>query len=224
MKQDTITQSTQDYLKRIFELTKGGKSASTTDLAARLGFAPASVTGMLRKLSSAERPLVIYRKHRGASLTAEGEQAALEVIRHHRLLETWLVQTLGYTWDEVHEEACRLEHVISEDFEARIAAALGHPERDPHGDPIPSANLSLPKDSYLPLFSLRAGAKAIIRRVNDKDTALLRHLEELDLIPGTRISVIDFSSFDSNLTVQIHDRSPMVLGPVITSKIYVEVF
>ena len=128
-----LTQSTQDYLKHIFELTENGSAASTNDLASRLGVRPASVTGMVQKLALAEPPLVEYHKHQGVTLTPEGEQAALEVLRHHRLLESWLVQSLGYSWDEVHEEACRLEHVISEDFEARMAAALGNPERDPHG-------------------------------------------------------------------------------------------
>jgi len=223
MKQDTLTQSTQDYLKHIFELTEGGESASTTDLAVRLGFAPASVTGMLKKLASAEQPLVVYRKHHGVKLTAEGEQAALEVLRHHRLLETWLVQTLGYTWDEVHDEACRLEHVISEDFESRIDAALGYPERDPHGDPIPSVNLSLPADSSLPLSSLRPDTQAIVLRVLNEDSAFLRHLEEHGLIPGAQITVSEFSSFDNNLTIMVHGGLTSVLGPAVTSKIFVEV-
>lgn len=222
MSQDTITQSTQDYLKHIFELTKGGKSASTTELAARLGFAPASVTGMIKKLAAAERPLVIYRKHHGVTLTDDGEQAALEVIRHHRLLETWLVQTLGYSWDEVHEEACRLEHVISEDLESRIDAALGHPNRDPHGAPIPSANLNLPADSSLPLANLRPGARAIVLRVSDENPAFLRHLDELGLVPGIRVTVSDYSPFDGNLTIKVQEKSTVVLGTAVTSKIFVE--
>lgn len=222
MKQSSISRSTQDYLKHIFELTQGGKSASTTDLAARLGFAPASVTGMLKKLASAEQPLVVYRKHRGATLTAEGKKAALEVLRHHRLLETWLVQTLGYTWDEVHEEACRLEHVISKDFESRMDAALGHPERDPHGDPIPNANLRLPADNSMPLATLRPGAQAIVSRVSDEDPAFLRHLDELGLVPGAHITVKEYSPFDNNLTVTVQGADSPVLGLAITTKIYVE--
>ncbi len=120
-------------------MTENGQTASTTSLALRLGIAPASVTGMLQKLSSVKPALVFYRKHQGVTLTTKGRRAALEVIRHHRLIEAWLVQTLGYSWDEVHNEAEKLEHVISEDFEMRIAAAMGDPERDPHGDLIPSA-------------------------------------------------------------------------------------
>jgi DtxR family Mn-dependent transcriptional regulator len=218
-----LTQSTQDYLKHIFELTEDGRAASTNDLATRLGVKPASVTGMVQKLASAEPPLVDYQKHQGVTLTPEGEQAALEVLRHHRLLESWLVQSLGYSWDEVHEEACRLEHVISEDFEARIDAALGHPERDPHGDPIPTAELVMPSDEGRPLSSLRPMQRAVILRVNQKDPAFLRHLDELGLVPGAQLEITSYSSFDNNLTVMLQGQASTVLGLAITSKIYVEV-
>lgn len=216
-----LTQSTQDYLKHIFELTEDGTPASTNDLAGRLGVKPASVTGMIQKLASAEPPLVEYQKHQGVTLTPEGEQAALEVLRHHRLLESWLVQSLGYSWDEVHEEACRLEHVISEDFEARMAAALGNPERDPHGAPIPTAELVMPNDEALPLSSLRPMQQAIVLRVNDEDSALLRHLKELGLVPGVQLTVMAHSPFDNNLTVKVEEKTT-VIGLKITSKIFVE--
>jgi DtxR family transcriptional regulator, Mn-dependent transcriptional regulator len=216
-----FTQSIQDYLKHIFELTEHGSTASTNDLAARLGIAPASVTGMVQKLASLEPPLVNYRKHQGTTLTEEGQQAALEVIRHHRLLESWLVQSLGYTWDEVHEEACRLEHVISEDFEARMDAALGHPTHDPHGDPIPDAELVMPSDDALPLSSLRPTQGAVIRRVNDENPELLRHLDDLGLVPGVQIEVTAHSPFDNNLTVKVGGKTS-VLGLSITRKILVE--
>lgn len=218
-----LTQSTQDYLKHIFELTEDGTPASTNDLAARLGIKPASVTGMIQKLASADSPLVDYHKHQGVTLTPEGEQAALEVLRHHRLLESWLVQSLGYSWDEVHEEACRLEHVISEDFEARMAAALGNPTHDPHGAPIPSAELVMPIDDALPLSKLRPMQQAIVLRVNDEDSALLRYLEELGLVPGAHFEVSSYSSFDNNLTITVEDHPATVLGLAITSKIFVEV-
>jgi DtxR family Mn-dependent transcriptional regulator len=216
-----LTQSTQDYLKHIFELTEDGTPASTNDLAARLGVKPASVTGMIQKLASAEPPLVEYQKHQGVTLSPEGEQAALEVLRHHRLLESWLVQSLGYSWDEVHEEACRLEHVISEDFEARMAAALGNPERDPHGAPIPTAELVMPNDEALPLSSLRPMQQAIVLRVNDEDSALLRHLKELGLVPGKQLTVMAHSPFDNNLTIKVGEKTT-VIGLKITSKIFVE--
>lgn len=217
-----LTQSTQDYLKHIFELTEGGGAASTNDLASRLGVKPASVTGMVQKLASSEPPLVDYQKHQGVTLTPEGEQAALEVLRHHRLLESWLVKSLGYTWDEVHEEACRLEHVISEDFEARIAASLGHPTRDPHGDPIPDEDLVMPHDDLAPLSALRPPQQAIIRRVIGEEPTFLRHLEELGLMPGAHIEVIFHSPFDNNLGVSVEDHPVFVVGLVITSKIFVE--
>ncbi len=218
---DIITQSIQDYLKHIFELSEGGSPASTNDLAARLKIAPASVTGMVQKLAAANPPLVNYRKHQGATLTDEGKRFALEIIRHHRLLETWLVETLGYTWDEVHEEACRLEHVISEDFEARIAAALGHPSRDPHGEPIPGADLKMPEDGSTSLSSLRPEQAATIIRVNANDPDLLRHLDELGLVPGAKIEIITHSPFDGNLTIKL-DKSEYVIGPAITNNIFVE--
>lgn len=218
-----LTQSTQDYLKHIFELTEDGLPASTNDLATRLGVKPASVTGMIQKLASAEPPLVDYLKHQGVTLTKEGERAALEVLRHHRLLETWLVQSLGYTWDEVHDEACRLEHVISEDFEARMDAALGHPTHDPHGDPIPDAELVMPNDEAHLLSSLRPDQQAVILRVSGEDPAFLRHLDELGLIPGAQITVTDYSPFDNNLTISIVNRPSSVVGLAITSKIFVEV-
>lgn len=221
--EQTLTISAQDYLKHIFELTEAGGPASTNDLALRLGVRPASVTGMVQKLASSEPPLVDYQKHQGVTLTPEGEHAALEVLRHHRLLESWLVQSLGYTWDEVHDEACRLEHVISEDFEARIAAALGHPTRDPHGDPIPSADLVMPDDDLTPLSALRPPQQAFIRRVIGEEPAFLRHLEELGLVPGSKIAIHSHSPFDNNLTISNEDRESFVIGLAITSKIFVEI-
>jgi DtxR family Mn-dependent transcriptional regulator len=216
------TRSTQDYLKHIYELTELGQPASTNDLARELNVKPASVTGMIQKLASDKPALVAYQKHQGVTLTPTGRKAALEVIRHHRLLETWLVQTLGYSWDEVHEEAERLEHVISEEFEARIAAALGHPTRDPHGELIPSADLTMPADESTPLSALRPSQSATIQRVDAADPNLLRHLESLGLIPSVEIGVIAYSEFDHNLTVKVNKKS-FVLGLNITTKIFVEV-
>lgn len=143
-----LSSTTQDYLKVIFDLTAGGEPASTTALAARLGVAPASVTGMIQRLATGRPALIRYRKHHGVTLTPSGERAALEIIRHHRLLETYLVEILGYAPDRVHEEACRLEHVISEQFEASIDTVLGHPTRDPHGEPIPTRDLRLPDEGH----------------------------------------------------------------------------
>jgi DtxR family transcriptional regulator, Mn-dependent transcriptional regulator len=219
--EQTLTISIQDYLKSIYELTENGESASTNALAKKLSISPPSVTGMVKKLASAKPALVEYQKHQGVTLTKEGRKAALEVIRHHRLLEAWLVQTLGYSWDEVHEEAERLEHVISEDFERRIAAAMGHPARDPHGELIPTADLKMPSDDSLPLSALRRDQTAMIQRVKASDAELLRYLEGLGLVPGAQIDVKDYSPFDHNLTIKV-GRKSHVLGLRITSKIFIQ--
>jgi len=217
------TTSIQDYLKTIFDLTRDGETAATTALATRLGIAPASVTGMVQKLAAAEPPLVHYRKHQGTTLTTEGEQAALRVIRRHRLLETYLVTMLGYSWDNVHEEACRLEHVISEEFETKIATALGNPQRDPHGDPIPDANLRLPADTSTPLSALRAGQRATILMVRSDDPDFLRHMNEIGLLPGVSLRVKNYSQFDQNLEVEIANQPARVIGLAISCRIFVEV-
>jgi DtxR family transcriptional regulator, Mn-dependent transcriptional regulator len=219
---EPLTQNIQDYLKAIYGLTSDGAEASTTALAVRLGIAAPSVTAMLQKLSALQPPLVVYQKHQGAHLTSHGERAALEVVRHHRLLEAYLVESLGYPWDSVHEEACKLEHVISEEFETRIAEQLGHPVRDPHGAPIPSVDLVMPSTKDVPLQSLRGGEKAVIRRVRCEDAALLRHLESLGLVPEAELKVLEYSTFDANLTVQVADRLPVVLGPAVTAQVFVE--
>ena len=219
--QPNLTVSIQDYLKHIYELTENGESASTTALAAKLKVSAPSVTGMIQKLATSKPALVEYQKHQGATLTKEGRKAALEVIRHHRLLEAWLVQTLGYSWDEVHEEAERLEHVISEDFERRIAAAMGDPTRDPHGELIPTADLKMPPDTTTPLSALRPNQTGLVQYVKAGDAEMLRHLESLGLIPGAQLEVKEYSAFDHNLTVKV-EKKICVLGLNITNKVFVE--
>lgn len=216
-----LTISIQDYLKTIYELTENGESASTNALAQKMKISAPSVTGMIQKLASSKPALVEYQKHQGVTLTKDGRKAALEVIRHHRLLEAWLVQTLGYSWDEVHEEAERLEHVISEDFERRIAAAMGHPTRDPHGELIPTAELVMPEDTSTPLSSMRPNQTGVVQCVKAADTELLRYLDSLGLVPDAEIEVKDYSPFDHNLTVKV-GRKITVLGLNITSKIFIE--
>jgi DtxR family Mn-dependent transcriptional regulator len=179
---------------------------------------------MMQKLSSVKPALVSYRKHQGGTLTAAGERAALEVIRHHRLIEAWLVQTLGYSWDEVHDEAEKLEHVISEDFELRVAAALGNPERDPHGEPIPNAELVMPADKSIPLSAMQPEQEAAVRRVDAQDAGFLRYLEELGLIPGTHIKMLSMSPYDQVMQVQVQGRKVVVvLGPAITNRVFIEI-
>lgn len=221
---ETLTDSVQDYLKVIYELTENGEAASTTALATRLHIAPASATGMMQKLASAKAPLVEYRKHQGVKLTVKGKRAALEVIRHHRLIEAWLAQTLGYSWDEVHSEAEKLEHVISEEFEERIASAMGNPLRDPHGEPIPSADLVMPKDQGIALSNLKSNQEARIQRVHAQDTDFLKHLEKLGLIIGARVKALEVSRYDQVMRIQLRGRKEAIaLGPAITNRVFVEI-
>ena len=221
---ETFTQSIEDYLKAIYELTQKDGRASTTQLAEYLDVTPASVTGMIKKLSALTPPLLEYRKHRGVVLTAKGRSIALEIIRHHRLLELFLHDVLEYPWDEVDEEADRLEHFISEKFEERIAQALGNPEYDPHGDPIPTKDLSLPSTTSIPLSTLRPGQSATIKRVRDNDSELLKYLEGIGVVPETKISISEFSEFDGNLHININKSEGVeVLGPKITNQIFVEI-
>jgi len=219
---ENLTDAVEDYLKAIYELTLEESPATTNQVAERMGVTPASVTGMLKRLAAADPPLLDYHRHHGATLTEAGRRVALEIIRHHRLLELFLHETLGYTWDEVHAEADRLEHVISEDFEERIAQALGDPQHDPHGDPIPTRELDLPPRSETRLYELRIGQQAIIQRVKNDDLELLRYMQNIGLVPQARLKVLERSSFDDNLTLQIEDRV-LVLGPRVTREIFVEV-
>ena len=219
-----LTQSIEDYLKAIYKLTRENSKASTTNLSEYLDVTPASITGMIQKLAATVPPLVDYQKHYGVSLTDEGEKIALETIRHHRLLEMFLHQILDYPWDEVHEEADKLEHVISEKFEARMAVALGDPLHDPHGDPIPRFDLTLPEVPETLLSELLPGQVAIVKRVRDDDAALLRHLSSKGIVPGSEIDATDYSEFDSNLSIKTENSSDIVvLGPRVTNQIYVEI-
>ncbi len=220
---ENLTHAIEDYLKAIYELTAVHGRASTNFLAEELNVKPGSVSGMIKKLAETEPPLVEYEKHQGVVLTPEGEKVALEIIRHHRLLELYLHQILGYPWDKVHDEADRLEHVISEEFEARIAEALGDPSHDPHGDPIPTIDLTLPPSTLVALSQLRPGDRAAIRRVRDTDPELLCFLEARGLVPQIHVQVVDYSPFDDNLTLQIEGQAEkLVLGPRITDQVFVE--
>ncbi len=209
-----LSEAQEDYLKQIFLLGEG-EPVSTTALAERLGVRPASVTGMLQKLAALG--LVDYRPYQGARLTDAGRKIAIELLRHHRLIETFLAEALGYDWHEVHDEAERLEHVISERFEARIAEWLGHPERDPHGDPIPRPDLTFPAlEPGRPLLLLPPGAVAQIVRVRAQDPDTLNLLARLSLRPGTRVHVLEQTSRGVRVAVG-HERFllPQELAEVI---------
>src|SRR5829696_10384041 len=175
---DRHSEAIEDYAKAIYALTRRveGHPVATNDLAERLRVTPASVSAMLKKL--AERDLVEHVPYRGVLLTPAGERVALEVMRHHRLLELYLAEHLGVPWDRVHEEAEALEHVISEDLEARIAAKLGQPTHDPHGDPIPNVDLEIDEGSARPLETLEKGARGRFVRVSDSDPEMLRYLDQ----------------------------------------------
>jgi DtxR family Mn-dependent transcriptional regulator len=219
----TISSASQDYLKTIYDLEERYGRASTSQIAEQLAIKPASVTGMLQKMAQDDPPLVTYKKHQGVTLTSDGEKAALEIVRHHRLIELFLHEILGYSWDEVHAEAERLEHVISEDMERRMAAVLGNPVRDPHGHPIPSQDLTIPTMTDIPMNKLRQGEKAIVERVQDTNSELLRYLDKLGLRPGLKVRVVHYIPYDQTLHVQINEQPEVVvLGPRITREIFVK--
>ena len=194
-----LSESVQDYVKELYKLQGPGR-ASTSAVADRMGVAPASATSMLKKLAALG--LAEHEPYRGARLTAAGERVAIEMIRHHRLLEQYLAQTLGVPIDAVHAEADRLEHALSEELEALIDASLGFPTHDPHGDPIPSAALELAQSDLRRLDELEAGDFATVRRVPDSDDALLRYLDELGLVPGEQVELAASAPFGGPITVR----------------------
>ncbi len=184
-----LSESVQNYLKAIYRLREDGPRVSTNALAERLSISAASVTGMVKKL--AEMKLVDYEPYQGVQLTSGGERVALEIIRHHRLIELYLTEAMGYPWDRVHEEAERLEHAISEEFEDRISIILGDPRFDPHGDPIPAKDGSVPRPSRVTLAEMMPGDTARIARVRDDDPVFLRTCGELGLRPTVPVTMIE---------------------------------
>jgi DtxR family Mn-dependent transcriptional regulator len=201
--QSRITPAIEDYLKAIYTLQHQNGVVTTSLLGEQRGSKPGSVTGMIKKL--AEMNLVQHTPYQGVLLTSAGERIALEVIRHHRLLELYLVEALGYSWDEVHEEAEKLEHHISEKLEARIAARLGHPTFDPHGDPIPTLEGALPSSDDLRLADLGVAERARVLRVRDQSGERLRYLADLGLVPGAAVEVRASAPFDGPITVRLSD-------------------
>lgn len=204
-----ITPAIEDYLKAIYIVQQQQGEVTTSLLSEQLGgnkpngIKQGSVTGMIKKLD--EMRLVTHTPYQGVQLTPAGERIALEVVRHHRLIELYLVEALGYSWDEVHDEAERLEHHISEKLEARIAALLGHPEFDPHGDPIPSLAGELPSSDTHRLADMSLGVTAQVVRVCDQHAERLRYLAELGLVPGQTLVVVAAAPFDGPVSVRIDD-------------------
>ena len=203
------TQAVEDYLKTIYELQSKQDKVNTTLLAKQLDIAPASVTGMVKKLAAMR--LVEYERYQGVQLSPNGEKIALAVIRHHRLVESYLSDALGVPWDKVHDEAEKWEHILSEDVAERMDAALGHPTTDPHGAPIPTRDGVFEAQDSVPLTSLQAGQRAIITEVSDHDPELLRYLGTLNLYPQTEIEILAVAPFDGPFTIQQSGKA-CVLG------------
>jgi DtxR family transcriptional regulator, Mn-dependent transcriptional regulator len=210
--------SVGDYVKAIWEVA-GMDSASTKDVADRLSIAPASVTNMFARLGEME--LVEYERYHGASLTEAGFAEALRLVRRHRLIETFLVEHLGYPWEEIHEEAERLEHAVSDEFTERLAELLGHPDRDPHGTPIPAADGSLPPDHSRPLAEAEVEAQVVIARVENRDPAVLSYLRERGLIPGNLLTVREVRAIDGVVTVEDEEGNSFSLGSLLAGSIFV---
>lgn len=214
-------QAIEDYLKTIYVLAEEERPVSTSRIAEARNVKPASVTNMIQRLAGLN--LVDYEKHYGVTLSESGRQIALEVIRHHRLIELYLMEALGFRWDEVHEQADVLEHVISEKLEERIAAALNHPTVDPHGDPIPSREGNVKSVDMVPLSTLDAGVMARVARiVDDANSEMLRYLADLGLVPGTSFRVLDAAPFEGPLSLKLGGKKK-VIGFNVASSVLVEV-
>jgi DtxR family transcriptional regulator, Mn-dependent transcriptional regulator len=206
-----LSESIENYAKAIYALEQRASGPVTTNaLAERLGVTPASASGMVKKL--AELKLVTHEPYKGVRLTAKGRRVALEVLRHHRLLELYLTESLGVPWDRVHDEAEVLEHVLSEELEELIAAKLGHPTHDPHGDPIPNRDLSITEGRTESLAVLEVGARGVFVRVSDSDPEMLRYLAERGITPGDRFEVVERQPFDGPLSTRFGDRVHVLGG------------
>jgi DtxR family Mn-dependent transcriptional regulator len=218
-----VTRAVEDYLKAIYKLQQSGAPATTNAIAESMGLRAGSVTAMLQHLS--RQGMAIYTPYKGAALTEEGEAAALRTIRRHRLIELYLHRHLGVPWDRVHDEAERLEHVISPYLEERIDTALGHPQFDPHGDPIPTSTGVLPVRDLVPLDELPLGTPSVVRRISDADPDLLRYVASLGLVPGATVRVTERSPFDGPIYLQVTSEGnpapqQRVIGTEIARNVY----
>ncbi len=211
--------SVGDYLKAIREVVGPG-AASTSDVATRLSISSASVTNMFGRLQ--EMGLVEYERYRGASLTQRGHAEALGLVRRHRLIETFLLEHLGYPWQEVHEEAERLEHAVSDKFTEHLAELLGHPEYDPHGAPIPKADGTLARESSYPLSEAIVGDRVRISRIGNEDIPVLTYLGERELVPGRLLLVEEIRALDGVTTVEDEDGISHSLGPTLAASVFVQ--
>ena len=213
----SLSQSVEDYLKVIYQLETEGPGATTNNIAEMMEVSSASVTNMLKRL--ARLNLIEHTSYKGAKLTEAGCKIALEILRHHRLLELYLKEIMGYGWDEVHEEAEKLEHHISEQFEDKIAELLNYPTHDPHGDPIPTKDGIMPKMALLPLTDASINNQYIIGRVRDQEPELLRYFEKIGVIPGVQIRIIDKAPFNGPILVKLEDVEKTI-GFNIAEQVY----
>lgn len=198
---ESLTRSVEDYLKAIYQLSPEGRPASTSEIANLLALSPPSVTGMVKRLS--EHGLLEHVPYRGVLLTDEGRRAAIRMVRRHRLIEAYLVEFLGYSWDTVHEEAERLEHAVSDTMIERMATAMGNPTVDPHGDPIPLADGSIHEIAGTPLSDVPVGETVEIHRVHASQPERLRYIASLGLRPGVQLTVVDRQPVDDLVTIQV---------------------
>jgi len=212
-----LSQALEDYLKVIYVLEADGEKATTTAIAQALDVSNASVTNMLKKLAGMN--LIVHESYKGAELSPAGKKIALEILRHHRLLELYLKEVMGYSWDEVHEEAEKLEHHISEQFEDRIAELLNHPTHDPHGDPIPSKDGVMPKKTTLALHDGELNTLYMVGRVKDQNPELLRYLEKLGVLPGVELTIIEKAPFDGPIAISLAGQS-LSIGFAIAQDIF----
>ena len=216
---DELTAPVEDYLKAIYDIELAGSAAATTDIAQRLAIAPASVSGMVRRL--ADQGLIAHEPYRGVRLTEAGRRAALRTLRRHRVIEAYLAGALGYPWDRVHEEAERLEHAASDELIDRMAAAIGEPTVDPHGAPIPTREGSVEEREHVTLADLEIGQRARVVRVADEDAQRLRYLAELDIVLGAEVEVTARAPFDGPITIAL-ESGERVVGPALASQVRVE--
>lgn len=214
-----LTRQAEDYLKAIYDLERSGAPAATNDLARHLGIAPASVSGMLRRLAPLK--LVTVERYHGCRLTPRGRHVALQLLRRHRVIESYLVTKLQFGWDDVHAEAERLEHAASDELVERMAAALGHPTRDPHGAPIPTARGRVDERRLDSIADLPPGRTARVVHMSDRDPAFLRYLAERGIRPGAAVRVASREPFDGPVTLTV-GKTRQIVGPSIASRVYVE--
>lgn len=218
-RKEPLTGPVEDYLKAIYELERGSTAANTSEIAMLLDIAPASVSGMIRRLS--DQGLISYEPYRGVRLTEAGRRAALRTLRRHRVIEAYLAQALGYQWDRVHDEAERLEHAASEELIDRMALAIGEPIVDPHGAPIPSREGNIDEREYHSLDDLEVGYSARVVRVSDDDPRLLRYLAELCIAPGVEVTLIARAPFAGPIRIAV-DSVETDIGPALAARVFVE--